>query len=523
VARRVRGGPGGTGAYGPGPALSVHSLSKSFSGTIALSSFELEIAPGEVHALVGENGSGKSTFIKILAGYQRPDPGGRVEVAGEELPFGSPQAAYAMGCRFVHQDLGLILALPVVDNLYLNRGFSSTLGTINGAATRKRATKLLERVGLDVDPRTVVGVLSPAQRTAVAVARAMEGESDHHVKLLVMDEPTATLPEDEVQQLLAMVRQVAGSDVAVLYVSHRLDEIFDVGDNVTVLRDGRQVATTPVGSIVKRQLISLMVGDELGEMPPPDRRPDSSADDLLRVRRLQGQGLRGVTFAAAPGEVLGIAGITGSGRETLLGTVFGGVHRLGGEVEADGCALPPDAPMASVRAGMAYLPSDRKVTGAMMDLSARENLSIAGLRPFWKAPVLRRSLEREETRRWFDRLSIRPTGAIESPLANFSGGNQQKVLFAKWLRLGPKVFLLDEPTQGVDIGAKGELHRQLRAAAGDGAAVVVSSSDVEELVALCHRVLVLRSGRVVVEIVGSSITAANISHASLGEQEALSA
>lgn len=520
MAREVSGRQGGAGASGP--ALRVHNLSKSFSGTMALSGLDLDVGPGEVHALVGENGSGKSTFIKILAGYQRPDPGGRVEVAGDDLPFGSPQAAHAMGCRFVHQDLGLILTLPVVDNLYINRGFSSTLGTIRGAQTRKRAVGLLERVGLDVDPRTIVGTLSPAQRTAVAVARAMEGESDNQVKLLVMDEPTATLPEDEVQQLLAMVRQVAGGAVAVLYVSHRLDEIFQVGDNVTVLRDGHQVATAAVGSMGKRELVNLMVGDELGDLPAPERRSGSS-DDLLRVRRLRGQGLRDISLVTSRGEVLGVAGITGSGRETLLGTVFGGVHRVGGEVEVDGRTLPPDAPMASVAAGVAYLPPDRKVMGAIMDLSARENLSLAGLRPFWRAPVLRRSLERAEARRWFERLSIRPPGAIESPLANFSGGNQQKVLFAKWLRLGPKVFLLDEPTQGVDIGAKGELHRQLRDAAGDGAAVVVSSSDVEELVALCHRVLVLRAGRVVAELVGPSITAANISHASLGDQEALSA
>ena len=515
--------PEGGAAAEPRPALRVRRLTKSFAGTVALAGFDLDIEPGEVHALVGENGSGKSTVIKILAGYHRPDPGGEIEIDGTALPFGSAAAAHEMGCRFVHQDLGLVLQLPVVDNLYLNSGFASRFGTIRAARTRRQASQLLSRVGLEVDPGTLVASLPLAQRTGVAVARALEGEDRFQVKLLVLDEPTATLPEHEVHQLLGMIRRVAADGVAVLYVSHRLDEIFQIADNVTVLRDGHRVAAVPASSLDKRGLITLLVGDEMGELPSPGPGGSGSGGSALSVQGLRGPGITGVTFRAARGEIVGFAGITGSGRESLLGTVFGAVPRLGGIVETAGRPLPPYDPGAAIAAGLAYLPPDRKTTGAMMNLSARENLSICRLRSFCSGLLLRRTAERAEARQWFDRLRVRPAGATENQLATFSGGNQQKVLFAKWLRLSPKVFLLDEPTQGVDVGTKGELHRQLLAAAAAGSAILVSSSDLEELVALCHRVLVLRGGRVVAELGTRPVTTASISRASLGEPEVVTA
>ena len=508
------------GAAGPPrPALRIRRLSKSFAGTAALTSLDLDIDAGEVHALVGENGSGKSTVIKILAGYHRPDPGAEVLISGAALPFGAPRAAHAMGCRFVHQDLGLVLPLPVVDNLYLNRGFASRFGTIREAQTRRQATELLQRVGLEIDPRTPVADLSMAQRTGVAIARALAGEEHGEVRLLVLDEPTATLPEHEVDQLLAMIDRVAARGVAVLYVSHRLDEIFRAAARVTVLRNGHRVATRPVSSLDGRALIALLVGDELGELPARD--PGSLASGAaLKVRDLHGPGVHGVSFQAAPGEVVGIAGVTGSGRESLLGTIFGALPRSAGMVEAAGRALAPYDPRAAIAAGLGYLPPDRKATGAMMSLSAAENLSICRLRPLRRGPMLRRSAELAEARSWFGRLGVRPAGAVRHQLATFSGGNQQKILFAKWLRLSPRVFLLDEPSQGVDVGTKGELHRQLLAAASAGSAILVSSSDVEELGTLCDRVLVLRAGRIAAVLAGPSVTAASISRASLGDLEA---
>jgi ribose transport system ATP-binding protein len=283
------------------------------------------------------------------------------------------------------------------------------------------------------------------------------------------------------------------------------------------------VATVPVSSLDKRRLVTLLVGDELGELPSPGSGGSGGVGAALSVQGLRGPGVTGVTFRARPGEIVGFAGITGSGRESLLGMIFGAVPRLGGVVEAGGRPLPSYDPRAAIAAGLAYLPPDRKTTGAMMDLSARENLSICGLRSFWNGLLLRRTAERAEARQWFDRLDVRPSGATEKQLATFSGGNQQKVLFAKWLRLSPTVFLLDEPTQGVDVGTKGELHRQLLGAAAAGSTILVSSSDLEELTALCHRVLVLRAGRVAAELGNSSVTTASISRASIGEPEVLTA
>lgn len=515
IAEPIRFGPAGA-----GPALAVSALTKSFSGTVALAAFDLEVAPGEVHALVGENGSGKSTFIKILAGYHRPDPGGEVRIAGERLTFGSAEAAHSMGCRFVHQDLGLVLNLSVLDNLFLNRGFRCTAGTIRGAATRRRAERLLSRVGLAIDPGTAVAGLSPAQRTGVAVARALEGELDHQVRLLVLDEPTATLPEHEVDQLLTIVERVAEAGVAVLYVSHRLDEVFRVATNVTVLRDGRKVTTVPVSSLDRRALVKLLVGDELEETHAVSAGTRSEhGETLLKIRDLTGPSLAGVDLDVRRGDILGFAGLTGSGREALLGTVFGALPRRGGTVEMAGRSIRPFDPRASIAAGMAYLPPDRRVSGGIMTLSARENFSISHTRSFWRAPALRRRAERSDVCRWFERLSVRPAGATEAPLENFSGGNQQKVLLAKWLRLSPRVLLLDEPTQGVDVGAKADLHRHLLEAAKEGTALLVSSSDIDELAALCHRVLVLGAGRIVADLAGSAITAARISRSSLGADQ----
>ena len=497
-------------------ALEVRSLTKTFAGIPALSALDLTIEPGEIHALVGENGSGKSTVIKILAGYHRPDPGGEVRVGGERLVWGSAESSSALGCRFVHQDLGLVDGLSILDNLFIGGGFSCRFGTVLDRASRAAARAMLSQVGVDVDPRQLVGTLSPAQRTAVAVARAMKDTASGAVKLMVFDEPTATLPDNEVNQLLQTIRAVAARGVGVLYVTHRLDEIFVLAKNVTVLRDGRKVATVPVASVDRKKLVNLLVGSELD-----DAHAESVAvhtergGPVLEVEALTAPRIDGVSFTARAGDIIGVAGITGSGRETILGTIFGAQPRTGGRVAVNGVAIRPSQPSHAMRSLMAYLPPDRKISGGVMTLSARENCSLSNLAPFWRVPWLRRRMERSEVASWFARLDVRPP-RVEADLATFSGGNQQKILFAKWLRLGPSVFLLDEPTQGVDVGAKAQLHHQLLGAAAHGAAVIVSSSDADELVAICHRVLVLRGGRIVADLSKGEITVARISGESLG-------
>jgi ribose transport system ATP-binding protein len=510
--------PGGSATR---PALEAKGLTKTFAGVVALDRVDLTIMPGEVHALLGENGSGKSTFIKILSGYHDPDPGSEVWIDGQQMHAHSPESAYALGCRFVHQDLGLIDSSSVLDNLYLNTGFPTRFGTVLQRTARRQAKADLARAALeDVDPGTLVGALTPSKKTGVAVARALRKDRATDVKLLVLDEPTATLPDNEVKHLLDIVRQVASTGVGVLYVTHRLDEVFQVANLVTVLRDGRKAATEPIGNLDRKRLVNLLIGSEFDEIHEAVEHlhAPASGQPALEIDGLVAPPLAGVGFQVAPGDVVGIAGITGSGRETILGAIFGSNIRDAGTVRVDGQELSPSRPDLAMGLGVAYLPPDRKILGGIMDQSARENLSLSDLSPFWRGLVLNKRAERAETRRWFERLSVRPAGAVDAPLLRFSGGNQQKVLFGKWLRRGPKVFLLDEPTQGVDIGAKAELHRQLVEAADQGAAILVSSSDVDELAALCRRVIVLRNGRVVKQLAGPQLTVANVARECLGAE-----
>jgi ribose transport system ATP-binding protein len=494
------------------PALEACALSKTFGLTLALRNCNLAIGQGEVHALVGENGSGKSTLIKILSGYHMPDPGGMVRINAGTLEFGSSASALTLGCRVVHQDLGLIETLPIIDNLSLSSGFPSRLGTIRSKVAYRRAAEDMERVGVTIDPRTPVGELSMSAKAGVAFARALRG----NLKLLVLDEPTATLSDREVRTLLDIVRTVATQGVGVLYVTHRIDEIFEIAQRVTVLRDGAIVAEESVDALDHRELVNLLVGTEFDEVGAAAAAiPHGSVGAVLSARNIVAPPLDNISLQVRPGEVLGIAGVTGSGRESLLGALFGAVPRYGGIVEVDGQRVPGERPDLAKAARVAYLPADRKLNSAFHELSAIDNLTIADLRPFWKRLHLRRSLEARETSAWFDRLSIRPSHAIAQKLSLFSGGNQQKIVFARWSRLEPKVFLLDEPTQGVDVGAKRELHMHILKAAALGTAVVVNSSDTDELIALCSRVLVLRDGRVVADLEGLDLTLQSVLRLSL--------
>lgn len=504
------------------PMLEVSSLSKSFAGSVALGDFSLAVRRGEVHALLGENGSGKSTFIKILAGIVEPESGAVVRVDGRSLTMASPTASRAAGLRFVHQDLGLIESMSVADNLYLNRGFTLRLGTVQRRQTQRRAEVDLARVGLDhVSPRTLVGDLSPAERSGVAIARALRTDRAKPAKIMVFDEPTATLPSTEVERLMAMIRRCAEAEVGIVYVTHRLDEVFEIAHSATVLRDGRKAMSAPVAGLTRSEIVEAMVGSELEEAHAKSAQLEARRGGavVLEVRNLRHDRLHGIDLEARAGEVVGIAGIAGSGRESLLGAVFGAARGRRGMVKVGGELLKAASPAAAMRRGVAYLPPDRKRHGAVLTLSARENLVLPDLGPLWRFPAIRRQRERRDVLHWFDKLNVRPNGALESPFSSFSGGNQQLVLLAKWLRLQPQLLLLDEPTQGVDVGAKARLHHHLLRAASDGAAVVVASSDADELAALCHRVLVLQHGRVAAELAGHELSIANISRHSLGSAQ----
>jgi len=496
--------------------LAIAGVSKAFGPTVALKPFDLEIARGEIHALVGENGSGKSTFIKLLAGYHQPDAG-EAFVGGRPLKLGSADSAYELGVRFVHQDLGLIGDLSVEDNLHLTQGFPTRFGTLRARAMRTRTREAIERLDIDVRPGAKVETLSPALRTGVAVARALQDDPASPARLIVMDEPTATLPQDEVSRLLAVMQNVVAGGVAVIFVTHRLDELIGFADRLTVLRDGVRQTTRLMAEITRREIVHLMVGAEFEEAHAEAQAIEGVEHvPLLQVSRLDSTPLRDVDLTVASGEIVGIAGLTGSGRETLLSAIFGGAPRDAGEVSVGGDALPPRRPDLAVELGIGYVPPDRKVNGALMDLSAQENLVLPALRRLWRFPALRESVAARETAHWFRELDVRPSDGMRRPLSTFSGGNQQKVVLGKWLRVGSRVLLLDEPTQGVDVGAKAVIYHHLVQTARGGAGIVVASSDSDELASICHRVLILWNGRVAAELVGAAVSTRNISAGVLG-------
>jgi ribose transport system ATP-binding protein len=490
-------------------ALVLDNVSKSFGGKTVLSAVDLTLRPGEIHALLGQNGSGKSTLIKVLSGYHAPDEGSAVTVAGQPLTFGSPASSQSLGCRFVHQDLGLIGSETILDNLAVGVGYPTSAGTILRGRSIRRAKEALAKVGLDLDPRLLVRDLSPAQQTGVAVARAMNFSAGSEPRVLVLDEPTATLPIDEVEHLLSIVRKAADTGIAIIYVTHHLGEVFQIAERVSVLRDGHLIASLPVAGLERPELIHLLTGAEL-ELAYRDEQHVSARLEQgathLDVRGLSAGPIIEATFTAHAGEVVGVYGITGSGRETLLGSIFGARPREGGEVFVDGRALPAENPPAAVKRRVGYLPPDRKIRGGIMNMTARENFTILNIKAYWSRLRVHKSAETRDARDWFGRLDVRPSEAYEADLASFSGGNQQKVLLAKWLMQEPLVLLLDEPTQGVDIGAKAMIHRQVLAAAESGAAVVISSSDEEEVAALCSRVLVMQFGRIVDQLEGQRLT-----------------
>lgn len=496
--------------------LEISHLSKTFNVRPALSGLNLTIESGEIHALVGENGSGKSTLIKILSGYHVPDDGSEVRISGKRLKFGSASSAYALGCRFVHQDLALVDSSSILDNVSFNTGFPTRFGTVRGGAIRRQVTEDLARVGLDLDPKRTVAELSPALRTGVAIARALHVDPDVPAKLLVLDEATATLAADDVHRIVAILRATAASGVGILYVTHHLAEVFNFADNVTVLRDGLKVATAPSASLDRAALINLLVGKELEEIRAASASLHSEhGPPIVGVEALASGILGSLSFELRAGDIVGLAGLTGSGRDTVLPAIFGTADRDSGRVLIEERPLPASRPDLAVRQGVAYLPASRKEAG-IMEFTGRENLTLSDLRPFWRHGWLQTRPERGEANEWFQRMDVRPADASEKPLKTFSGGNQQKILLGKLLRCYPKVLLLDEPTQGVDVGSKADIHRKILNAAAAGTAVMVSTADVDELIALCHRVLVLRSGRLVADLQGQNLSVNAATRALLG-------
>ncbi|MER5267046.1 sugar ABC transporter ATP-binding protein [Actinosynnema sp. NPDC002837] len=477
------------------PLLSVRGVVKRFPGVTALGGVDFDVRAGEVHCLLGQNGAGKSTLIKVLAGAHRPDEG-EIRWRDEVVSFDNPTAAMRSGVAAIYQELDLVAGLSVADNVFLGHELS-TAGFTRRAEAHRRTRALLERLGHpDIPPDRDVGRLSAANQQIVSMARALSRDG----QLLIMDEPSAVLDQDEVRTLFRVIRELTAQGVAIVYISHRMEEIREIGDRVTVLKDGRTVATgLPAAQTRTADLIRLMTGRDVEYAFPPREPVDPAAPEVLVVRGLAaGQRFAGVDLTVRAGEVVGLAGLVGSGRSEILEAVYGARKPTAGTVEVDGRRLRRGSVGAAVRAGVGLCPEERKSQGLLLDQAVYRNVTVSTLSAFARFGFLDNGAERARTQELTTALDVRPPG-VERAVRTLSGGNQQKVVLARWLLRECRVLLLDEPTRGVDVGARSEIYELIRDLAGRGVAVVVVSSEVEEVLGLADRVLVVREGRVVHE------------------------
>lgn len=497
-------------------ALAVRRLSKTFLGQRALNAVDFDLRAGEVHALLGENGSGKSTLIKCLAGYYDPDPDAELELGGEATPLPqSPAAATQMGLVFVHQDLGLIPNLSVAENFAISRGFDAkVLGRIRWGSIQARAVEELKSLGHDIDPRGMVGRLSVAEQTIVAIARAL-ASAEEGARVLVLDEPTAALPDarrqiskgsrNEVELLFEAVRRVVASGVGVIYVSHKLHEILDLADRATVLRDGRKIATFDVPGMSESDLVRRIVGRDVVKVIRDRSQEVIGEELLLQVSGLSGRKLRDVSFTVNRGEIVGVAGMLGSGRSELARLLFGAQHPTAGSMEMRGAAANYRGPRDAVRNGVALVPEDRRREGGLLGMSVAQNLTLPSIGGFFRQGRIRDGAVQARAKELIAEFHIKPP-VPSRKFGVLSGGNQQKVVVAKWLNMNPDLVIFDEPVQGVDVGARAEIYELVNQAAGRGAGVVLISSEFDQMLEFCTRVLVLRDGQLIADLPGESIT-----------------
>lgn len=481
------------------PLLEMRQIRKTFAGMRALSDVSFAAYGGEIHALMGENGAGKSTLMKILSGAYHADPGGEIRINGETVVIDGPLTARRNGIAVIYQELSLAPNLSVAENIFLGSELSKG-GLIDRRAMEQAAWPLLQKLGTDFSPRTKVAELSLGQRQLVEIARALQA----HSRILVMDEPTTSLSGRETEQLFAIIRQLKAEGIGVIYISHRMEEVYELADRVSVLRDGTLVGTLDRAQLSAAQLVRMMVGRDLSSFYKKQHdatRAETERRVIFQVRDYaDGRRVHGCSFDLYRGEVLGLAGLVGAGRTELARLIFGADPATSGEVELEGRRFQPRQPREAMEAGIAYLTEDRKALGLFLNMSIRDNVSIGvadkdalpgGLTNFKRA--------RERAAGAMSNLSIRaPDAAINT--GSLSGGNQQKVLLARLLEAKPKVLILDEPTRGVDIGAKSEIYRLIDALANEGVGVIVISSDLPEVAGICDRVLVIRNGLVAGEV-----------------------
>ena len=500
---------------GRGPmsvVLTLSKVSKSFAGVSVLRDVDFDVRAGEVHALMGENGAGKSTLIKVIAGVHAPDSG-TIRMGGEEAKLLTPREARRLGIATVYQELLLFPELTVAENVFLGNAPRTRLGTIDWTVMRQRARDLLDSLDspdLDIDAK--VSTLSVANRQRVEIAKALSQDA----KILIMDEPTAALADADVRRLMVVIKRLRERGVGIIYVSHKLPEIFELADRVTVLRDGALIGTKAIGDVDEASLVSMMVGREIGQLFP--KVEPTIGEVVLKVSNLScGSRVQNISFALRRGEILGVAGLVGSGRTEMALTIFGITPATSGTIEIDGRAVSITSPRQARDLGIAYVPEDRGLEGLVRPMTIGQNISMASLHKVSSGIFISAERELARAAEAITRLGIRARGP-EQVVGKLSGGNQQKVVLGKWLETEPRILIMDEPTRGIDVGAKSEIHALMGRLAAQGMAILMISSELPEVLGMSDRVLVINGGRLTAtldrgeanpETVGAAMTRVN--------------
>ncbi|MEU1471774.1 sugar ABC transporter ATP-binding protein [Streptomyces sp. NPDC005761] len=494
------------------PVLALEGVSKSFGAVRALRGVSLRLYAGEAHALAGENGAGKSTLIKALAGVHRPDEG-TVLLDGKPVEFHGPADARDAGVAVIYQEPTLFPDLSVAENIFVGRQPRRSFGRVDHRAVTRAAADLFARLGVDLDPDQPARGLSIADQQLVEIAKALSFDA----RVLIMDEPTAALTGSEVARLFGVVRTLRAEGAAVLFISHRLEEIFALCRRVTTLRDGAWISSELLSGLSEDDLVRRMVGRDLDELYP--KQSTEIGEVALSVRRLTREGVfTDVSFDVRRGEIVGLAGLVGAGRSEVARAVFGVDRFDGGEVEVLGRKLRPGAPSLAMAAGLALVPEDRRAQGLVMDMSIERNIGLTGFAATTRAGLMNRAAERDRAVDWAVKLQVK-YARLADVVGTLSGGNQQKVVLAKWLATSPQVLIVDEPTRGIDVGTKAEVHRLLSSLAAEGVAVLMISSDLPEILGMADRVLVMHEGRLTARIPRSEATEETVMAAATGRAD----
>ena len=474
------------------PLLHLSGIVKRFPGVLALSGVDFDLEPGEVHVLLGENGAGKSTLIKIISGVYTPDEG-EVRFNGEPVKIDNPHDAMARGIATIHQEFSLVPDMTVAENISLGKEPTRGNVFIKSKEMVKTAGEILRKLGLELHPQRKVRALRIGEQQMVEIAKALSIES----RVLILDEPTAALTDKEIEHLFEIIQGLKRQGVGIIYISHRLEEIREIGDRVTVLRDGRRVGTRKLADTNVDELISMIVGEEIKEKFP--KKPAPVGRELMRVEGLTADGdFSGISFSVFEGEVLGFAGLLGAGHKELVRAIIGLSPYRSGRILISGKPVKITQPADAIRRGMTYLPADRKMEGLVLPLSVKDNISLAGLKQFVRGGLLNLKREQQTAGDYFDRLGIKAPG-IQTLVRFLSGGNQQKVVLARSLCSQSRIFLFDEPTRGIDVGAKVEIYHLINELAKQGSAVILVSSELPEILGMCDRILVIREGKLIRE------------------------